>query len=258
MRTAATLVSFVAALAPVAGQGLAPIDARDAPAFDVVSIKENTGADLSIRFDTPPPDAYRQANLPLASYVTYAFGIVQPTRIAGLPEWTSSARYDISGKAARPVSDDQRRAMLRNVLTTRFHLRTHVEQREQATYVMTANRADKRLGPGLTPRPDCEVEKCSSGGTGRPDGLVIRAVTLTGLAGMLSNQLQQLVSDETGIPGAFDAVASWRPGSGQVDSADSRPDMFTALREQLGLKLESARRPVDVLVVDHIERPEPD
>ena len=68
--------------------------------FDVVSVKENTGADLSIRFDEQPPDGFRRTNLPLDSYVAYAYGIRQWTRLEGLPDWARSARFDIAAKAA--------------------------------------------------------------------------------------------------------------------------------------------------------------
>jgi uncharacterized protein (TIGR03435 family) len=227
--------------------------------FDVVSVKENTGSDRSIRFDPDPPDGFRRINLPLASLVPYAFNVPQPSRIIGLPEWTRNVRYDISGKAARAISDDERRLMVRNVLEDDFGVVSHVESREQTIYVLSAARPDKRLGPGLKPRPDCDVEKCSSGGTGRPDGLEIRAITLTQLAdGMLSSLRREIVRDETGIPGTFDVTMSWRPDTAANDGNDSRPSFVTAIQEQLGLKLEVQRRPVDVLVIDRIERAKPD
>jgi len=225
--------------------------------FDVVSVKENTGSDLSIRVEAQPPDGYRQMNYPLASLVTYAFNISQPSRLSGLPDWTRSARYDVSGKATGIISDDQRRAMLRAVLEQDFGLKTHVESRQQAIYVMTAARADKRLGPGLKPRPECAAEKCSSGGTGRPDSLEIRAITLTQLAGTLSNLRREVVRDETGIAGVFDATMSWRPDIAADAANDSRPSFFTAIQEQLGLKLDAERRSIDVLIVDSIERAKP-
>jgi uncharacterized protein (TIGR03435 family) len=227
--------------------------------FDVVSVKENTGSDLTIRFNPQSRDGYRQANMPLASYVTYAFNVPQPSLITGLPTWTRTMRYDIAAKAARPISEDERRAMVRDVLVSRFRLRTHVESRVQTVFVMTAARADHRLGPGVTPRLDCATTPCTSGGTGRPDGVEIRATTLTQLAdGLLSALLRQVVRDETGISGTFDVSASWRPESAVVDPNDSRPSLFTALQEQLGLKLESQRGAVDVLVIDVIERPTSD
>jgi uncharacterized protein (TIGR03435 family) len=75
---------------------------------------------------------------------------------------------------------------------------------------------------------------------------------------MLSALARQLVVDETGIEGKFDVSASWRPDTAAADPNDPRPSLFTAMKEQLGLKLEAQRRPVDVLVIDHIERPDPD
>lgn len=227
--------------------------------FDVVAVKENTGSDLSIRFEPDPPDGFRRTNYPLDSLVPYAFNIRQLSRISGLPAWTRSARYDIAGKAGRAISDNERRSMLRAVLEESFGLRTHVETREQTVYVLTAARADKRLGPGLTPRPDCDAETCTSSGTGRPDGLQVRATTLTQLAdGMLSNIRREIVRDETGIPGVFDVTMSWRPDNAANDPNDSRPAFVTAIQEQLGLKLDPQRRPVDVLVIDRIERAKPD
>ena len=227
--------------------------------FDVGSVTANSGSDLSIRFDGHPPDGVRLTNYPLASLVTYAFDIPQPSRISGLPDWTRSARYDVAGKATRAISEDERRSMLRAVLEDDFRVATHVESREQTVYVLLAARADKRLGSGLKPRPECAVEQCSSGGTGRPDSLQIQAITLTRLAdGMLSSLRREVVRDETGIPGVFDVTMSWRPDSAVNDPNDSRPSFFTAIQEQLGLKLEAQRRQVDVLVVDRIERAQPD
>jgi uncharacterized protein (TIGR03435 family) len=225
------------------------------PAFEVVSVKENTG-EAVIRPEPTPPDGYRRTNLPLWNHLSYAFDIPQLSRIAGVPEWVHVMRYDIAGKAAGPITEQQRRSMLRQVLASRFGLRTHVEQREQTIYVMTMNRSDKRLGPGLTLRSDCAAKPCVRGGTGTQQGVDIRATTLAQFAdGMLSSLLEQVVRDETGVEGVFDVEVSWRPGSGDASAADGRADMFTALREQLGLKLEPSRRPVDVLVIDHIERP---
>jgi uncharacterized protein (TIGR03435 family) len=224
--------------------------------FEVVSVKENTATDLSIRFDEQPPDGFRRINLPLDSYVTYAFGIRQLSRVDGMPDWARSARYDIVAKAGGPISEVQRQLMLREVLATRFQLRTHVESREQTVFVMTAMRADKRLGPGLTPRLDCATSPCTSSGTGRLDGLSIKGTTLTQLAdGMLSNLQRQVVRDETSIEGMFDVTMSWRPESPNPDPNDPRPSFFTAMQEQLGLKLDPQKRPVDVLVIDKVQRP---
>ena len=148
--------------------------------------------------------------------------------------------------------------MVRALLLSRFRLMTHQESRRQSVYVLTVARPDRTLGRGVTVRPECATQACDGGGTGRPDGVDVHAVTMTRFANLLSNLLRQLVVDETAMPGAYDITASWRPDVGPSDAAESRPSMFTALEEQLGLKLRSESRPVDVLVIDNIERASPD
>jgi len=226
--------------------------------FDVVSVRENTGADLSITSPEQPPDGFRRVNLPLAYYVTYAFDVPQPTRMAGMPDWARSVRYDVVAKAARPISEEERRAMVRDLLVSRFHLAVHSESRQQAVYVMIAARQDRRLGPGVKARPECETQKCDAGGTGRPDGVEVRAIPMPRFANLLSNLLRQLVIDETAMAGAYDMTASWRPDAAATDPSEARPSMFTALEEQLGLKLKADRRSTDVLVIDTIERASPE
>jgi uncharacterized protein (TIGR03435 family) len=123
---------------------------------------------------------------------------------------------------------------------------------------MTIMRTDKQIGSGLKPRPECATEKCPSGGSGRQGAIQMRAVTLTQLAdGMLSSVRGELVRDETGVPGMFDVELAWRPET-STDPDDGRPSFFTAIQEQLGLKLEPMRRPVDMLIVESIDRPTPD
>jgi uncharacterized protein (TIGR03435 family) len=235
-----------------------PTLAQDsAPRFDVASVKPNVGRDRSIPFRPPPPDGITLTNNPLESIIRYAYS-VQPFRLEGVPSWTQDERFDIAAKAAGPISDDQRRLMMRALLVERFRLKAHFETHEKTIYVMTLARADKQLGPGLKPRPECATSPCQSGGSGRRDAIQIRAVTLTQLAdGMISTLRGELVRDETGVPGAFDVELSWRPET-STDPDDARPAFVTAMQEQLGLKLEPMRRPVEVLVVESIDRPTPD
>jgi uncharacterized protein (TIGR03435 family) len=225
--------------------------------FEVASVKANLGSDLSISFRPPPLDGITLTNNPLESIVRYAYNL-QMFRVVGMPAWTSNERFDIAAKAAGPISDEQRRLMMRALLAERFNFKARFEPRDQTVFVMTTVRDDKRLGPGAKPRPECESSRCEAVGSGRQDGITMRGVTLKVLAeGMLSNVRRELVRDETGVPGVFDIDLSWRPDS-STNADDARPAFVTALREQLGLKLEPQRRPVDVLVVENIERPTPD
>jgi uncharacterized protein (TIGR03435 family) len=228
--------------------------------FEVASVKPNVSTDGSLTFRPDPADGFFRTNYPLFDgVIRYAYEL-QGFRVIGAPEWTRTDRFDIAAKASRPISDAERRLMVRALLADRFRMKSHFEMREHTVYLMTPLRADKRLGPGLKPRPECDSAPtpCPSGGTGRQDGIVIRAVTLKQLAqGMISAVRRELVLDETGIPGVFDVDMSFRPEA-STDPADARPAFVTAMQEQLGLKLEPTRRQIEVLVIDSIERPTQD
>lgn len=229
------------------------------PRFEVASVKPNTGSDLSIPFGPNPPEGITMINRPLESIVRYAYD-VDDKRMSGLPAWASEERFDINAKASRPITNDERRQMVQSLLVERFQLKTRREQRERQVYVVTRLRSDGPLGPGLRARPDCAggVE-CERGGSAYPNGgkAAIRGVTITQFAdGMLTTLVQDLVRDETNVSGVFDVELSWRPVT--ADASDPRPALFTAIEEQLGLKLNATRRPVDVLIVESIQHPTPD
>jgi uncharacterized protein (TIGR03435 family) len=248
-------VTRVAMAAVIAWVGISAQE--PGPRFEVASVKPNVGRDLSIPFRTPPLDGVTLTNNPLDSIIRYAYS-VQPFRLEGVPEWTRNERYDIAAKAAGTISDTDRRLMMRALLVERFRLKAHFEMRDKTIYVMTLSRADKQLGPGLKPRPECEKSPCDRFGGGKEDSVFVKATTLTDFAnGMLSALRGELVRDETGVPGTFDIEMSWRPET-STDPNDGRPAFVTAMREQLGLKLEPQRRPVEVLVVESIDRPTPD
>ena len=250
MRTGPVLVVLLLAIA-------AQPAAQDVPArFEVASVKRNTTTN-GIPFPTPPDDGLVLINHPLDSIVRYAFDL-EDVRVVGLPQWTREERFDVNARAARTLTLADRRAMTRTLLADRFGLKTHTESREQTVLVLTRAHADGRLGSGLKRRTDCDASPCSSGGTGRPDGLKIGATTIARLATMLSAMRQQIVHDETGVTGIYDVEMTFRPDNAAADATDARPSFFSALEEQLGLKLTSQRRPVDVLVIDSISRPSPD
>ncbi len=172
--------------------------------------------------------------------------------------------------------------MLRSLLIERFILKTHTETRELPTYALVLARSDKRLGPQLAPSAiDCVALRKSipaaapSPGASRPCVVTMAAGRIVGgsmliadLATQLSLAMQGIVEDRTGLTGRFDfqllyaaqvsagGVVTNSPALSPSDS--DRLSLFTALQEQLGLKLESARGPVDVLVIDRVDRPTPD
>ena len=227
-------------------------------AFEVVSIKPNASTDGIIDIPPTPPEGVVLHNRSVADVVRYAYQLPS-FRVFGIPRWAEDERFDILAKAARPITEDERQAMLRTMLAARFRLKAHFEKREQTIYVMTRARTDGSLGSGLRPRPDCATTPCQgSGSSSRAAGVIrLRGTTLNALAdGALSLILGQVVRDESAVQGAFDAQLSFRPDTAEPN--DSRPSFFTAVEEQFGLKLTPQQRPLDVLVIDSIERPTPD
>ena len=224
--------------------------------FEVVSVKRNAG-DGAVMTERPP-DGLVLLNYSAADLVTYAFD-VQMVRVRELPSWTLEERFDVRARAARgTLTDDDRRMMLRALLADRFGAKTHVESREQTVLVLTMARADRRLGSGLTPRTHCESTPCVPGGMGFPDRINAQALPMPRLVRLLSAMRREVVHDETGLTGIYDVSMSFRPEQAVLDPNEARPSFFSAIEEQLGLKLTPQRRPVDVIVVDTIARPTPD
>ena len=231
------------------------------PAFEVVSVKPNTSTDDSFKIPPTPPEGVALYNRSLASVVRYAYQL-PPFRVVGMPRWTEDERFDIVGKAAKPVTEIERQSMVRALLADRFRLKAHFEKREQAVYVMTRARSDGSVGPGLRPRADCVDKPCQpAGSVSRVAGVIrMKGTTMAELAeAAMESVLGQVVRDESGIRGVFDVQASWRPDGvdATLDPADKRPSFFTAIQEQLGLRLEPGRAAVEVLVINSVERPTP-
>jgi uncharacterized protein (TIGR03435 family) len=203
--------------------------------------------------------------------LTFAYnGLINPERFVGLPQWASRERFDIIATADRQTADD--RALLRGLLRDRFSLRSSVEQREVSIYVMTAH-PEGKLGPGLRRAAiDCadaaaadRARAQQKPGEPRPCGGYTRAAevsmggaTMNALATMLSTQLGRPVLNRTGLEGRFDMSMTWAPSltaTTPTAGDDQQAGLFTAVQEQLGLRLRSDRASVDVLVIDQIERP---
>ena len=159
--------------------------------------------------------------------------------------------------------------MLQNLLAERFALRQHTETRPTSVYVLTTARSDGKLGPQLVAMKECVEPPRMNPGCGAltypqlTGGVSIRAQrTWVGLqlAEILPREVGRIVVDETKLSGWFDVRLEWASGSASLSSTVPPPDvqlptLFTALREQLGLKLEAAERPIEMIVIDKVERP---
>ena len=188
------------------------------------------------------------------------------------PEWAKSERFDIQGKVTGPdatllarfTPDQRRMAFFEQVLKERFGLVAHHETRELPEYALTPAKGGVKLEDGK-PDPHASRDMKPNAGwfrTGSTPGGVKRVefsgVPVVRLLQILSSEAGRTVVDKSGLTGKYNFTLSWRPALEQAaadEAGDSAPDLFTAIQEQLGLKLEPIRGPVDVLVIDHIERP---
>jgi hypothetical protein len=200
------------------------------PTFDVVSIHVHTPAlyEGTKIISSPNDGSFRTVNLPLKAIIEFAFEMPQ-SRILNAPAWTSSQPFDIDARSGdaleqrlHDLSADQAKpiklAMIQALLADRFGLKTHHEQRELPIYALVV-------------------------------------ATLPVIAQELTRDAGRVVVDKTGVSGRFDIDLRWQPDDAPPDPDANLPSLFTALQEQLGLRLESAKGPTDVLVIDDVHPP---
>jgi uncharacterized protein (TIGR03435 family) len=225
------------------------------PVFDVVSIKptvSNRGGGPGPLISTSAGRLFGRGSLQF--FLQYAYGL-QTFQIIGGPGWLSADRFDIEAKEPQGDSHySQFPQMLRPVLTDRFHLTTHRETRQLGIYSLVVARNGPKLAAGRA-----TDEQGTRGGNGQ---LVASRMTMRALASTLSRMTSRLVQDRTGLDGEFNFTLTWTPDEFQRPAPLGRPpasregtSLFTALQEQLGLRLDAGTGPVDVLVVDRVDRP---
>jgi len=264
--------------------------------FDVVSVKR-TGPDAGGSIVGGGRGQYRAINVPLRVTITNAWNL-RDHQLVGAPAWLASDRFDIVAREPEGTfTDEQRRLMMQAMLIERFKLKAHVETRELPIYNLLLLRSDGRLGPELKPTAvDCaalrkeraaggaapagpprqpsieERVPCNQRAFFGPQAATINAsgLTLERIATTLGTYADRTVVDKTGLKGEYDILLKFRPEAGGPmgglapplsttgePSSDLAP-IGIAVREQLGLKLEPARGPVQVLVIDSISPPTED
>jgi|SRR5688572_22869928 len=249
-----------------------------APAFEVASVKPNVSGSTSASTDDRPPGTYSMVNMALRRIIAVAYRlhpVLDRDRVIG-PAWIDTARFDISARAPAGTPVEQNPDLLLQLLRDRFKLVSRVEMRDSAVYALVPARADRRLGPQLTPSSlDCSKKEdfispqkpqCGILSTKDANGVIIRGGgrSLAELAKNLIGRVDRPVIDRTGLAGAYDFVLLFTP-EGMAPKRDGiagpnldGTSLFTALQEQLGLKLEPQRGPVEYIVIDRIEQPTPD
>lgn len=247
------------------------------PAFEVASVKPNNSGSTSFS-SRAGRGSLTASNTPLRRLIIQAYG-VRDNRLVG-PSWIDTARFDINARAPEGTTDGALYLLLRTLLTERFKLVMKTEMREQPIYALVLANVDGRLGSGIRRAAECDKSR-GGGGAGSPAAAVASAALtpcgtrsttdargsmLTGgvrpiadLATALEAPAERVVIDRTGLTGTYNYELRFaRPNLQNAGQDSELPVVFTALQEQLGLKLESARGPVEFLVIDRVEQPTPD
>jgi uncharacterized protein (TIGR03435 family) len=220
-------------------------------AFDVASIKQ-APPDSEDRSLYTFPGRLTVTNLGIKTLIQSAYGVV-PDQILSAPSWVNSERYDIDARCEETQSlnaaevDRRNMVRLRALLEARFQLKIHREAREWQTYVLVAATSTGKLIPARTTRE--RYRRIGNHGHTEWEG-----ATMDDLARHLAAQLQRPVTNQTGIEGRFDFVLDYENPATPAGQ-ETWPSLFTSLPNQLGLKLQSRKEPVEFLIVDHVERP---
>ena len=262
-RAAAAMIAILWFSAAFAAQEF-PTGNATALAFDVVSIKSLAGfARSRMPGARQSQGRFARAAATLRQLVQYAYD-VQPLQVTGGPAWVSTSRFQVDARTERTTTPAQMRAMVRQMLAERFALKAHTDVRERPIYRMVVARQNGKLGPSIYRTGDAE---CGGGNlqpcdlAGWSGGLMSSGMGLQQLAVALFNRSQNTgvdrpVIDHTGVAGMFGFTLMFSPFDAGPHVSDV-PSIFTALQEQLGLKLEPARGPVELLVIDSVEQPTP-
>jgi uncharacterized protein (TIGR03435 family) len=273
----AALVScaFVAASAQKPVAAAAP-DYVPTLTFDVASVREsapNQGNGVRVGVVSPPHSCkFTATNFPAKALLQAAYGFGTP--ISGGPDWLNDHYFTVEAKCDHSVDDQlakltddqataEKRHMLQALLADRFHLKGHTELKETSVYSITIAKGGSKLhevkvdvdDPNHVTPANTGVDVQAHGGA---QGLefVVHAASMKAVAGMITSQVETPVVDHSGLPGYYDFTLQFgRPWS--ANNPESWPDIVTATQEQLGLKLESIKAPIEVFVIDHMEMPTP-
>lgn len=255
------------------------VQTPEAASFEAATIRKNVSGETRTRFETPP-GRLNAINVPLRFLIRQAYHVSE-ARVLGGPAWLDTDRFDVVATAPAAANTDAIRVMLRALLQSRFGLMAHLETREMPIYILKMARPDNTLGPDLrrsttdcTGRPaamaagrvQCGILVSQGPGSGSLRG---GAATIENFARLLGDFLDRPLNDETGLTGTFDLELQFTaprssapgapvPGGGLTAAAgspDDIPTVFTAIQEQLGLKLDAQRGRAEVWVVDAVTAP---
>lgn len=255
---AVAVSSFLRAQAAAAPK----VAAVPAPAYEVVSIRPASPDERGASMQSLP-DGFRWKNFPVVSLIREAYGTIIDSQIVGLPGWADSDRYNFEAKADADTAEVWKKLtykerwkleqpMLQSLLADRCQLKVHRETRDLPVYDLVVAKGGLKMKEAAADEPGGEM---MSG-----DEMTAHAQSTDSIVYGFSGMVGRMIVDKTGLAGKkFDFALKWTPDDRRVadNAADAGPSFFTALEEQLGLKLVPSKGPVEVIVIDHIERPSP-
>jgi bla regulator protein blaR1 len=224
-----------------------------ATTFDVVSIRPSDSKNPGMQI-RPGKDSFTITGGSLKFIIQNAYDL-QDFQIEGAPAWIDSARFDIIAKTdapspptSTPAEKDAEQKLteirLQSLLADRFQMRVHTGTKEMPAYALVVAKGGQKLRPSTK----------NTGYTSRQGQLVCSGMSMDSLASVLSGMESRIVVDQTKLPGDYAFTLKWAPDDTTNANADL-PGLFTAIQEQLGLKLIPAKAPVRILIIDHIEKP---
>jgi len=237
-------------------------------AFEVADVKVNKSGELRMAIDIQPGGRVTMRNVPMKVLIAFAYHL-RPERLAGGPAWLESERYDVVAKALETASPDDVRRMAQTLLAERFKLVVHTEPKVLPAYALVIGKSGSKLQPSETGL--LSGQRCVPG-QGQPGQRHVECRHVT--VAFLADYLQELaprdftvpVVDQTGLKGSYDFKLDWTPTARPTVAPpaddtpatalpeEAGPTIFDAVQLQLGLKLESKKLPLPIIVVDHVER----
>ena len=242
-----------------------PMAADANPGIEVATIKPSKPGAIMMKSFRVGGDRITMSNVSLQDLILFAYDL-EPKQVVNAPSWFNSDTYNIEVQPDQPgaPSKDQWKSILQKLLAERFQLKQHTEQRVLPAYILTVAKGGPKMAKSSIQTLDGQggAEATRMG----PGGLNAQASSMADFAHSLRTILDLPVVDQTGLAGLWDLNLKWTPDESQLggmmrmppppsDEADAPPPLFTAIQEQLGLKLDSGKAQVPVLVLDHVEHP---
>lgn len=247
---------------PEAPKPIPPMPADAKPVFEVATIKPSA-PDEPGRYFMVRGGKIVTANTTLMYLIRFAYG-VQDKQVENLPDWASTQKYDLDGKPDIPgtPSPTQLRSMVQQLLADRFQLKLHEDKKEMSAYVLSVAKGGEKMekaAPDAGPLPGLFFQELGV--------LTVRNATMEDFCQLMQSAvLDRPVVDQTKLEGRYNFLLKWTPDQSQFgdlgvkipppsDAADAPPPLYTAITEQIGLKLDAGKAPVRMLVVDHVDHP---